>query len=133
MPLHWACRMGHVECARLAISTGADIEVTNPNGTRPLHLAAFEGHKDCVQLLLDAGALADVRNAFGKTPRDRAEDAGHVYIVSMLDSAVGYRVRSRSSKAIVGAATLAVVAALAIRASQATAGGARASSHAGVE
>ena len=50
--LHYACRSGHCQAAKLLIQHGADPNSTTHSGTTPLHRACYMGHKDLVQLLI---------------------------------------------------------------------------------
>jgi ankyrin repeat protein len=57
--LHWAANFGHVDCVKLCIKMGADMNVRVIDGWAPLTLASWTGHFDVVRLLLDAGAIID--------------------------------------------------------------------------
>jgi ankyrin repeat protein len=59
-PLHHACALGRLGCARLLLRRGADANAINDHlGENPLHLAAQSASLDVVLLLLDLGARAD--------------------------------------------------------------------------
>ena len=51
-PLHTAVRYGTLECARLLIDAGADVNVWSRDMNTPLELAVMTCNKDAVQLLL---------------------------------------------------------------------------------
>ncbi len=52
------------------IEAGADIEITNNEGSTPLHIAAFFCRTEIVQALLDNGANKNVLNGSGATALD---------------------------------------------------------------
>ncbi|KAK3136930.1 hypothetical protein QOZ80_5BG0445230 [Eleusine coracana subsp. coracana] len=54
-PLHNAAEEGHLEAAKLLLSTGVPVDPINRRGT-PLHLAAAKGHDQVVKILLEHGA-----------------------------------------------------------------------------
>lgn len=45
-----------MDCCRVVICAGADIDAVDNNGRTPLQHAAFEGHGVMVALLCEAGA-----------------------------------------------------------------------------
>lgn len=61
-PLIWACQWGHVECAKLLINAGADVDLgqgdqdDNDIGGTPLSWAVTWGHSNVIKLLIDKGA-----------------------------------------------------------------------------
>lgn len=52
--LHCAVRSNAIECLRLFIEEGCDVNQLRSNGTNAIHLAADLGHAQCLELLLDA-------------------------------------------------------------------------------
>lgn len=54
-PLHYAVSSGSLNCARLLIGAGADVEAQTSSGRTPLMLACRSGHEHAVMLLLKAG------------------------------------------------------------------------------
>ncbi|KAM6504660.1 hypothetical protein FSOLCH5_015395 [Fusarium solani] len=64
-PLIWACQWGHVECARLLINAGADVDLgqgdqgDNDIGGTPLSWAVTRGHSNVIKLLIDKGAAIE--------------------------------------------------------------------------
>lgn len=52
--LHVAVRSNAVECLKLFIDEGADVNALRSNGTNAIHLAADLGHAQCLEMLLDA-------------------------------------------------------------------------------
>lgn len=55
-PLHAAVASGKVNCIRMIIAAGADIEAKNVDGNTPLHIACFNGHANAVTELLNNNA-----------------------------------------------------------------------------
>ncbi len=65
--LHWACLKNSVECARLLLQHGADVNVgTLPEV--PLAFAACRGNIELAKLLLEYGADINSLNHHGLTP-----------------------------------------------------------------
>lgn len=52
--LHCAVRANAVECVRLFVEEGADVNSLKANGTNAIHLAADLGQADCLKALLEA-------------------------------------------------------------------------------
>ena len=55
LPIHVASRMGNVDCVRLLLDAGADIDNKNEDEQTPLHLAAMNGRTRVVELILRLG------------------------------------------------------------------------------
>jgi uncharacterized protein len=64
-PLHVATLFDQSATARLLLSSGADVSLTDNEGNTALHMAAFLGHTDIVRALLKSGADPAVRNHLG--------------------------------------------------------------------
>ena len=65
-PLHFACRWGDFNMARMLTQTfGADLTTQNRNGDTPLNLALKHGHDKVAHALLECSV--DVRDKDGKT------------------------------------------------------------------
>ena len=59
-PLHYACALGRLGCARLLLARGADANMLNEHfGENPLHCAVRSESLDAAVLLLAHGARAD--------------------------------------------------------------------------
>jgi ankyrin repeat protein len=71
-PLHSAAATGRVECARLLIAAGADVNARQGGGFVPLHSAAQSGNEELSRLLLDAGADPSAQTDDGRTAADFA-------------------------------------------------------------
>ena len=74
-PLHRVSQGGQLvmvesslEIARLLVNSGANVNVTDNEGSTPLHAAARSGYRDIAELLLESGASLDVRNKIQQTP-----------------------------------------------------------------
>ena len=65
--LHWACREGRTECARLLLEASATADVRSTDDATPFMLAAKGGHFECAALLVARGARVDAANARGGT------------------------------------------------------------------
>jgi hypothetical protein len=53
--LYRACRQGHLECARLLIERGANVQAKDDGGTSCLTIARQRGHQEIVKLLEENG------------------------------------------------------------------------------
>lgn len=86
--LHCAVRANAVECLKLFISHGVDVNSIEPSGTNAIHLAADLGMFDCLKILLDtSGADPNVRTRVGdreSTALHFAADGGFVECVDLL-------------------------------------------------
>ncbi|KAJ2887710.1 phosphate system positive regulatory protein pho81, partial [Coemansia aciculifera] len=55
-PVFYAASEGNLECIRILLDAGCDLDVMDENGHTPAYFAANEGHLDCVDLLLEAAS-----------------------------------------------------------------------------
>jgi ankyrin repeat protein len=58
----------NMECVRLLVEYGADINVLNDTLCTPLHLASELNQVECVKFLLEHSADSELKNSIGKTP-----------------------------------------------------------------
>jgi ankyrin repeat protein len=73
-PLLFAARQGCVECARVLLDSGADKNVTDPDGIGATIMAIINGHYDVAALLLDSGADPNIADKSGRTALYAAVD-----------------------------------------------------------
>jgi len=73
-PLLFGARQGCVDCARVLVQAGADINATNPNGFSAILLAIINSHYDFAASLLDQGADVNIADEVGRTPLYAAVD-----------------------------------------------------------
>lgn len=66
-PLISAAVYGKTEIAKALIKGGADVNLTNKEGSTALHTAAFFCRTKIVQDLIDAGADKTIKNSYGST------------------------------------------------------------------
>lgn len=81
-PLMYAAREGSVDAVRALAEAGADLNLTDPDGTTPLVLAIINGHFDTAALLLDKGADPNIADTAGMAALYAAVDMntlGEVY------------------------------------------------------
>jgi uncharacterized protein len=64
-PLMYAAREGAVGAARALAEAGADLNVTDPDGTTALVLAIINGHYDTAGVLVDKGADPNIADTAG--------------------------------------------------------------------
>lgn len=74
-PLLFASREGCVECARILVEAGADVNAADPNGISPVVLAIINGHYDAAALLLEKGTDPNRADITGRTALYAAVDA----------------------------------------------------------
>jgi ankyrin repeat protein len=60
--LHVATKNGHLACAQLLLSAGADLELPTRYGETPLFLAARKGHLEFLELFYKMGVDINARN-----------------------------------------------------------------------
>ncbi|GAB0098528.1 hypothetical protein DMENIID0001_142700 [Sergentomyia squamirostris] len=86
--LHCAVRANAVDCVRLFMAEGADVNSLKPNGTNPIHLAAYLGHVQCLEVLLETKAAdVNIKNCIRdkeSTALHLAADEGNVECVNLL-------------------------------------------------
>jgi uncharacterized protein len=85
-PLHFPAFFGGVECARILVDRGADVEAHGRGwmtGT-PLNAAAAGRHADIARLLLEKGADPNPRQGSGWTPLHSAAHHGDIEMVDVL-------------------------------------------------
>ncbi len=73
-PLHFAARQGCVDCARVLVKAGADINAGDPNNITPMLLALINGHYDFAAFMIDQGADPNIADETGRTPLFAAVD-----------------------------------------------------------
>jgi ankyrin repeat protein len=67
-PLLYAARDGRLDVARVLISAGADIELSDVNGIRPLLTSVLNNHLDVARLLIEKGADVNADDFWGRSP-----------------------------------------------------------------
>ena len=75
-PLHWAARVGAVDCARFLVEHGADVNQENQARRTPLPLAAEHDQTDMIRFLVEMGADINTEDPKGRTPLHRATYEG---------------------------------------------------------
>jgi ankyrin repeat protein len=73
-PLLFAARQACVECGRVLVKAGADLNATDPNNISPMLMALINGHYDFAAFLLDQGADPNIADETGRTPLYAAVD-----------------------------------------------------------
>jgi ankyrin repeat protein len=85
--LHWAAWCEHVDCVKLCLEMGANVNSGCNIGYTALHFAAAAGigrTVDVVRILLDGGAIVDPEGCGGRTPLQRAIFFNHVDVAHLL-------------------------------------------------
>ena len=84
-PLFYATWHGHLECLKILLNYGANINAKNSSDWAALDDAAWTGHLDCLQELINRGAFIESRNIYdGRTPLHLAAQHGHLDCVKEL-------------------------------------------------
>ncbi len=73
-PLLFASREGCVECAKVLVDAGADLNAADPDGISPLISALINGHYDVAGILVDKGAHVNLSDKTGRTALYAAVD-----------------------------------------------------------
>jgi len=73
-PLLFAARQGCVECAQVLLDSGANINMTDPEGISPILIAIINGHYDAAAFLLNKGADPNLADETGRTALFSAVD-----------------------------------------------------------
>lgn len=80
--LHKAVELEHIECVKILLEAGADINIKDINESAPLH---FARSVSCLELLLkNKNIQIDIRNNAGKTPLQIASARGDIECIKML-------------------------------------------------
>lgn len=83
-PLHGAACNGNIECVRILIDAGADVNMQSCNQSTALHCSAEDGNVEIAALLLKAYANPNLKDSKGKTPLDYAIWNNHMDIIALL-------------------------------------------------
>jgi ankyrin repeat protein len=70
----YAAREGAVDAARALAESGANLDLTDPEGTTALIVAIINGHYDVARVLVEKGANPDIADIKGMTPLYAAVD-----------------------------------------------------------
>ena len=76
-----AAAHGSVECAKLLLDKGANVNLKNFAGFTALHWAAYTGRTETLELLVSKGADIESRTEDGKTPLHIAAYRGHLEFI----------------------------------------------------
>jgi ankyrin repeat protein len=86
-PLHLAVLNNHLECVKVLLEFGANVDVltsTSSGKLTPLMLACQKGYLKIVIHLIDHGARVEARDRFKRTPLIHACMSGNAHIISYL-------------------------------------------------
>jgi ankyrin repeat protein len=79
-PLHLACIRGYIECARMLISAGGNIDAIDSDGNTPCHFASQNGHENLLKLLLHKDPDLGVENNIGMSAPEMATEPEIIHI-----------------------------------------------------
>jgi Ankyrin repeats (many copies) len=83
-PLHKACYEEDLECMRLLLEHGADVDARDGRNYAPLHLAAKYGRVEALRLLLQYNSDVNVKGPSNETPLYIASRSGLTEVVQVL-------------------------------------------------
>jgi len=79
--LHYSSQSGHIDCIKVLLKAGANVNLQNKTGETPLHKASWRGNLEAIQLLVEHGANVTIRNKQGQTPKDVAKNGQTVELL----------------------------------------------------
>uniref|UniRef100_A0A0A9HUQ6 Uncharacterized protein n=1 Tax=Arundo donax TaxID=35708 RepID=A0A0A9HUQ6_ARUDO len=79
-----ACCAPSLNCMKLLVEAGADVNFKSPSGPTALMMAVDDGLTDIVKFLLEVGADPNIRDHHGKTPIMYAAGSGRRELVEIL-------------------------------------------------
>lgn len=82
-----AARYGGVECVKLLLERGANVNAVDNYRCTALMCAAASGRVECVKLLLDAGADVNAVCGYGYTALVYATEHGYAEVGELLEAA----------------------------------------------
>jgi ankyrin repeat protein len=86
-PLHNAILHNSIECVKVLIKNGADVNEISISGYTPLHYAVFNDNEIIIKILIKNGANLNKRDIFGHTPLIIAIDNDyHSSIIALKNS-----------------------------------------------
>jgi len=82
----WAARNCHLECIKLLLNRGANIDACNHNYAEsfPLAYPCFHGDEEIVEYMLSYGASVETHDSKGWQPAHFAASGGHLNILKLL-------------------------------------------------
>ena len=83
-PLIMASEHGYLDCAKMLLAAGADVNEYARKKGMALEWAAIKGQYNCMKLLIKSGADVNIRNKYKATALDYALKEGHVKCVKLL-------------------------------------------------
>lgn len=84
-PLILASEVGSVDCVKVLLDAGANVNTKESDGWRPLHWSARNGHFEVTKMLLQKNADSTAGDRDGNTPFDWAIDRQHWEVAALLD------------------------------------------------
>lgn len=96
--MHEAAFQGKLECLRVFLRFGVDINIRDKEGWTPLHAAVCGGDAKCVAFLLRHGARTDIETDEGVKPVQIAIQSGDRKIVGIISKANADRGVRQNSK-----------------------------------
>mmetsp|Transcript_16608 Transcript_16608/g.38885 ORF Transcript_16608/g.38885 Transcript_16608/m.38885 type:complete len:300 (+) Transcript_16608:98-997(+) len=83
-PLHFACRRGNVDVAKVLLEAKADVNLKTHLGRQPLHAVAEQGSTSLAKMLLEAGANIEAGDARMQTPLHWGVRSNQSEVVKLL-------------------------------------------------
>ena len=82
--MHYAASNGNLDCLKLLVERGGDVNKEDISCCTPLHLAARNGHLLCVEYLCRNGANVQAKSAKGNTPKKMAKLNFHNHVANYV-------------------------------------------------
>lgn len=82
--MHYAASNGNLDCLKLLVERGGDVNKGDISCCTPLHLAARNGHLLCVEFLCRNGANVQAKSAKGNTPKKMAKLNFHNHVANYV-------------------------------------------------
>jgi ankyrin repeat protein len=83
--LHYAASYEQVECVKVCMEMGANVNARTNGQQTPLHgVASMRGNVEIARMLLDEGAIVDAKNRYGITPLYSAIFNNHMDVARSL-------------------------------------------------
>ncbi|RUS85021.1 hypothetical protein EGW08_007205 [Elysia chlorotica] len=84
--LHMACRKKDLDCVKLMVDAGVDLDLKNKDGQTAVHVATWEGDESILRYLYSVGASFNLHDKLERMPLHIAAERGFTGLVEFLIS-----------------------------------------------
>jgi len=92
---------GNFDKVKTLLSSGANINIADNNGSTPLYIASKKGHINIVETLLSSGANINLADKEGKTALQIAKEKKKTEIIKLLEEAERIKQEEEARKEMV--------------------------------